>query len=202
MNAVNNEQLRQELLAMAAEDQRVRQELVEEGTLFDGYHPRMAAVHSRNAARLLALIDNSGWPSADAVGQDGLDAAFRVVQHAIGTPALQRHCLPLFRELAGLGQVPWPWVALLQDRILFFEGKPQIYGTQFDWDEHGEMSPWQIDHPEQVNERRAALGLGTLEDAVVKVREDLAKENPRPPADLAARRAEMDTWARQTGWRS
>jgi len=45
--------LRAELLAMAAEDRRVRAELAANGPLFESYHPRMAGVHRRNAARLV-----------------------------------------------------------------------------------------------------------------------------------------------------
>jgi hypothetical protein len=41
--------IRSELLALVEEDQRVRAELVAEGSLFDGYHPRMRAVHEANA---------------------------------------------------------------------------------------------------------------------------------------------------------
>ena len=29
-------------------------------------------------------------------------------------------------------------LAYLTDRVALFEGKPQLYGTQFDWDENGE----------------------------------------------------------------
>ena len=55
-----------ELLAMAEEDGRVRAELAAAGTLFGGYHPRMAEVHRRNARRLAAVLDAGGWPGAPA----------------------------------------------------------------------------------------------------------------------------------------
>src|SRR5262249_58872924 len=54
--------LRDELLAMAGEDQRVRAELAADGSLFDGYHPRMEEVHRRNAARLTAIIEGHASP--------------------------------------------------------------------------------------------------------------------------------------------
>jgi hypothetical protein len=85
--------LRRELLALAAEDQRVRAELVAEGTLFDGYHPRMEAVHRRNAAYLAAVIDRHGWPGAGLIGADGADAAWLIAQHAVSEPEFQRRCL-------------------------------------------------------------------------------------------------------------
>ena len=47
--------VREKLLALIAEDERVRAELVAEGTLFDGYNARMREVHERNAAVLGGL---------------------------------------------------------------------------------------------------------------------------------------------------
>lgn len=44
--------LRRELLALAEEDRRTREALAAAGTLWDGYHPDMEAIHRRNAARL------------------------------------------------------------------------------------------------------------------------------------------------------
>jgi hypothetical protein len=55
---------------MAAEDRRVRAELAADGSLFDGYHPRMAQVHRRNAARHEASLDGHGWPAAALVVED------------------------------------------------------------------------------------------------------------------------------------
>jgi hypothetical protein len=49
---MDSETLKTELLSMAAEDLRVREELARDGSLFEGYHPRMRAVHERNAAGL------------------------------------------------------------------------------------------------------------------------------------------------------
>ena len=58
--------VREELLAMAAEDLRVRSELAADGSLFRGYDLRMRAVHSANADRLAAILDR---PSASWLGR-------------------------------------------------------------------------------------------------------------------------------------
>ena len=44
--------LREELISMAADDGAMRERLVEDGSLFDGYNPLMAIVHRRNGDRL------------------------------------------------------------------------------------------------------------------------------------------------------
>lgn len=55
-------------------------------------------------------------------------------------------------------------VGVLQDRVCTLSGKPQYYGTQFDIDENGWPTPFPIRDPATVNERRARLGLNTLEE--------------------------------------
>ncbi|MFN8459386.1 MAG: hypothetical protein U0401_32835 [Anaerolineae bacterium] len=50
------------------------------GTLFEGYHPRMEAVHRHNAARLREIIAAQAGQGSDLSAQ----AAWRIVQHAIG----------------------------------------------------------------------------------------------------------------------
>jgi hypothetical protein len=83
-----NHTLRDGLLAMAAEDRRVHAELLAEGSLGDGYHPRMEEVHRRNAARLKVVIAEQGWPGRSLAGEDGAHATWLVLQPAIGEPAL------------------------------------------------------------------------------------------------------------------
>src|SRR5687767_1335772 len=85
--------IRLELLAMAQEDRKVRTELAADGTLFEGYHPRMREVHDRHAARLARILDDHGWPTEPRTGPDGAEAAWLIVQHAIACPALQRRAL-------------------------------------------------------------------------------------------------------------
>lgn len=80
---------------MRAEDTRVRQELLESGELGGSYVPRMEAIHIRNAARLRELIAVHGWPDETIAGKDGAEAAWLIVQHAIGEPEFQREMLRL-----------------------------------------------------------------------------------------------------------
>jgi hypothetical protein len=196
-----NEALRDELLAMEAEDRVLRAELAADGSLFGrGYHPRMEAVHRRNAARLKAIIDQHGWPGRSLVGAEGCNAAWLILQHAISDPALQRHGLRLLQDACSRGEVPPDQVAMLDDRIRIFEGRPQCYGSQFDWDEHGEMSPLSMDDREHVDQRRRAAGMAPLTEHTRLMREQAAASGERPPTDYVERRREMDAWARSVGW--
>ncbi|RIK26949.1 MAG: hypothetical protein DCC55_39695, partial [Chloroflexi bacterium] len=161
-----NEQLKAQLLQMVEEDRRVRAQLVSTGELYKGYAPQMAAVHLQNAQQLEAIIGMWGWPGKTLVGEEGTGAAWLIVQHAIGSPNFQRMCLPLLKEAVACGEAEPAQVAYLEDRIAFYERRPQRYGTQFDWDEHGKMSPWTLADSQRVDEYRRLVGLGPLVEKV------------------------------------
>jgi hypothetical protein len=190
------------LLAWAEEDLALRRALVESGELFaGGYHPRMRAVHERNADRLQGVIEALGWPTAGLVGERGAEAAWLIAQHAIGRPDFFRRCAALVEAAAERGEAPGWQAAMMADRIRVFEGRPQIYGTQFDWDEAGELSPLPIEDPARVDERRRAVGLNTLGERRAELRERARAEGEIPPADRETLREAAESWAREIGWR-
>ena len=193
--------VRDELLAMAADDLRVREELASDGSLYHGYNPTMQAVHDANAARLATLLDTHGWPGEYQVGHHGAMAAWLIVQHAIARPAFQRRALELLREAVRDGSAPAVHAAMLEDRIRSLEGRPQLYGTQFDWDPEGCMSPLPIEDPAGVDDRRRQVGLGPLAQEVLARRAAVAQTKERPPQDWTERQQEMAAWCRHVGWR-
>jgi hypothetical protein len=195
----SNESLSQELVALAKGDLSIRDELVADGSLGSyGYHPRMEAVHKDNAARLAAIIEQYGWPGKSLVGEDGAWAAWLIAQHAISNPPFVRHCLSLLKQAASNNEViPWH-AAMLEDRVRMYEGKPQIYGTQFQPSKCGELNPYPIENPESVNERRLAVGLNTLEERTAELREQSARENVPMPPDIEE---QYEKWLYSVGWR-
>jgi hypothetical protein len=196
------EALREELLAMAAEDRRVRAELLADGSLSDGYHPRMADVHRRNAARLAEIIAGRGWPGRGLAGEDGARAAWVILQHAIGDPPLQRRGLEVLRAAVAAGEAPAWQAAYLEDRIRYFEGRPQKYGTQYDWDESGQLNPHPVEDPAGVDERRRGVGLGPLAENTRRLREETARSGEGPPPDRAEHRRKFLAWCQEVGWRA
>jgi Family of unknown function (DUF6624) len=191
--------LKEQLLRMIAADRRVRAKLVARGKLFEGYAPLMAEVHDRNAQALEAIVREHGWPGRSLVGEEGANAAWLVLQHAIGHPALQRACLPLLRQAAADGEVGAAQPAYLEDRIRVFEGRPQRYGTQLDWDERGELSPCPLEDPERVDALRASVGLGPLAERTAEARRQAAAEGERP-TDFRKRAQAKAAWAKAVGW--
>lgn len=184
---------RERLLAAAASDVETRARLAADGALFDGYNPEMQAVHDANAAMLRAMIEQDGWPDAARVGEDGAEAAWLIAQHAIAQPDFQRSCL----DALGNSDAPAWQAAMLEDRIRVHEGRLQLYGSSFDWDADGVMSPRPIEDPDGVDQRRAAVGLPSLAEAIERHR---AGAEP-PPTDLAARDDAYRRWLVAVGWR-
>jgi hypothetical protein len=195
------EKLTDELLSMVVEDHRVRAKLVSDGSLFEGYHPLMQEIHERNAARLMVILENHGWPGRSLVGEKAAEAAWLILQHAIGNPTLQRLGLSLLKEAATKGEIPLIQVAMLEDRIRVNEGKRQRYGTQFDWDKNGQMSPLPIEDEGNVDMRRREIGLMPLAQDTQRKRDRAIMEGERPPQDWTARQCEIENWLRVTGWR-
>lgn len=191
-----NEALRRELIAMRDEDLRMREDLLRRGVLGDGYHPEMEAVHGRNAARLRQLIGEHGWPGKTLVGEDGAEAAWLILQHAIGEPDFQRSGLKALKAAAEAGEVPRWQVAYLEDRVRFFEGRPQLYATQFDLGDDGGHVLYETEDIEHVDERRAAVGLPPYQppsgDPV---------EGRKTREQMKEFREGYEEWLRRTGWR-
>jgi len=92
--------------------------------------PAIAAqVHQIDAAdqaRLKQIIRQHGWPGFDLVGTEGETDAWVIVQHSGKDKAFQKRCLPLLQAAVKQGQAHPADYALLTDRILRGEGKPQV----------------------------------------------------------------------------
>lgn len=117
----------------------------------------MRRVGEENAAWLKAVIAEHGWPGVRMVGTDGADAAWLFAQHADHDLDFQRQCLALLERAVEANDASPRHVAYLMDRVLIKEGKPQRYGTQF----RGSQ-PFPIEAVEDVDKRRAAVGLEPL----------------------------------------
>ena len=190
------------LIEAAMRDQHTRARLAQSGALFEGYNSEMEAVHLDNAALLERVFDAIGWPRRAVLGDDGAAAAFYILQHAISRPDLQRRGLSLMLEAIPDGQASALDAAYLSDRIAVMEGREQVFGTQFDWDADGLLSPAPIAEPEGVDERRASVGLPPMAETIAHMRANAAAEGEAAPVDLAERRASFEAWAARVGWRA
>jgi len=193
--AVQDDALRRELLSMTEEDQKARMEMMREladagtpiGSHIDTHDPtyvatmkkvstKLAVVDGKNRAQLKEIVELHGWPSISLVGKDGAQAAWMLVQHADADREFQKACLALMGALPD-GEIDKQAVAYLTVRVLVGEKKPQRYGTQMD----GEFKPAPLEDPENVDRRRAEVGLPPLAEYIKMSKEMYEKMSAGSP---------------------
>jgi len=194
-------EITEKLIKLREKDLELRDRFIQNGQLGNGYNEEMANLHNRNAEILNEIIDSIGYPTIDKVGNEGSEAAWLVIQHSIGKPEFMKKCAKLLENAVNKNKANPRNLAYLTDRIAVFEGKPQLYGTQFDWNENGEISPQYFDDLTKVNQRRKSIGLNTLEEQTEIIRRRAKNENQTPPADFQRRKKEFDKWRKSVGWK-
>lgn len=124
---------------------------------------------SLNMQKVENIISKYGYPGKTLVGEPTNQAAWYVIQHSnkIGK------YLPLIKEAGKKKEIPFTWVAMMEDRYLMGQDKEQIYGTQG----RGEMTKdkdgkqvfvnfvWPVKDLKNVNKRRKEAGFdSTIEE--------------------------------------
>ncbi len=197
---MSNPNYAETLLQLKEDDLTLRNQLIAEGRLGEGYDRAMEQLHLKNAEALETIIDAIGFPTAQKVGPAASEAAWLVVQHAISKPDFMRPCRDTLLKEVDAGEGDPIQLAYLTDRIAVFEGKPQLYGTQFDWDEGGLMSPQPFDDAVAVDHRRAELGLKSLAEQTRVMRERAVAEGEKAPVEAETRKKAYDAWRIRVGW--
>jgi uncharacterized protein DUF6624 len=156
--AVAEPALRAELVQLGRDDQAAREGLADAiksnnavfgKTLTDGDAAR--------TKRLKEIVAAYGWPTGSLIGQDGVDAAWLILQHSPDSP-WQEEMLPRLQAASETGDIPRADVALLTDRVLVHAGRPQRYGSSFSV-VNGHLVAEAIEDEITVDSRRAAVGL-------------------------------------------
>ena len=125
----------------------------------------MNELDSINLVKVKTILDKYGWLGADSIGKKGNYTLFLVIQH--GDQTTQEKYLPMLKEAVKNGRAKGSNLALLEDRVLLGQGKMQIYGSQIGMDNETQLyyvSP--LEDPDNVDKRRASVGLEPLADYV------------------------------------
>jgi hypothetical protein len=154
--------LRTELQERFTADQRARKDY-----LTAPHDPavarRLEQLDAQNLDWLKTLVRDRGIPTAEQVGENGVKWAWLLVQHADRDPILQATVLPTFVKRYEAGEMSGDDIARLTDRILVAQGKPQRFGTQFNW-RSGQFERRQAGEIAEIDARRRELGLMPLSD--------------------------------------
>ena len=125
---------------------------------------RMGKIKSNQELRkahlesLKKIVNTIGWPTIQQVGASASHMAWSIVQHADFDLKYQKRVLDVLKQ-ATEGQIMVSEIPYLTDRILLNEGKKQLYGTQYEMDEQGNIIPRPIESVSEVDDRRKEFGL-------------------------------------------
>ena len=117
-----------------------------------------------NQKRLAEIVEKNGWPKKSDVGSLGATAAFLIVQHAPLDYQLKN--IDHLREAAMAGEAAKSDVALLEDRVLIRQGKPQRFGLQVDTKRGVSILP--TEDEANLDARRKTMDLGPICEYLVK----------------------------------
>jgi Family of unknown function (DUF6624) len=160
--------LRRELQERAEAAMRVRKAfLAEPNNQF--LIRNIVEVDTANLVWMRWLARSDRLPSTAQVGETGVYWMWFLVLHA-GNPEFQLHTLPLFAKSYASGELPAENLAMLTDKTLLANGKPQRYGTRFEW-QSGEYKLENPGDPARMDTERTALGLMPLADYTCFMRE-------------------------------
>jgi uncharacterized membrane protein YphA (DoxX/SURF4 family) len=123
---------------------------------------RQSTIDRSNMAFVETVFNTHGYPGRSMVGESTNTAAWYVLQHS---DKIAQY-FPLIKKAGKDGELPYRLVAMMEDRLLMQEGKPQIYGTQGkSYDDARGSFIWPIENPESVNELRMEAGFSsTIEE--------------------------------------
>ena len=135
-----NQALRQELLALAEQDQSFLGS-PEHDWSSGQVQRQLLELMGRLRRRLVQILDTYGWPGKSLVGENGAAAAWTLALHTMPDPDVLRRCLRLLESAAAAGEAePWQ-VAFLVDGVSLVERNVQVYGATIAKPSVGRQSP-------------------------------------------------------------
>ena len=180
----STESIRDELIQMAAIDQEFRSRLAPMLSTVDFSAPpteeflalvrEQNEIDRRNTLRLRDIVDAYGWPKKSEVGEEASKAAQLLVQHSAFEH--QKYLLPSIKEAVWEGEADASSMAMLEDDILVAEGNDQIYGTEITNSPDYGLMLYPVQDPENINARRHAVGLPTIEEYISHAESELGSE--------------------------
>lgn len=143
--AINCDSSRRILKRTLGRDQNVRKGIIED----------IQQVDKLNRDTIISLLEQCDWPKT----KEEIESVWYVIQHA-GTGKMSYY-YPWFKKMVKLDLLEDSLMAKMEDRMLMYNGYPQIYGTQYT----GEPRTFhEIKDIKNVNERRKNVGLCTIEE--------------------------------------
>ena len=143
------------------------------------YSTEMERVDSLNQATVFGILNREGWPSH--LSDKANRAIWIVIDHS--DLACRSKYLGLVKEKAEQGVLDKTDYAILNDRVLMEEGKPQIYATQVkmaativDDEITMQFFLWPVENPTALDSLRNTVGLSPIEEYLKTSGESIGQE--------------------------
>jgi hypothetical protein len=154
--------LRDRLLKMQSTDQAARGLVA--GGAQGSVEERMQQLRETDAqltSELKQIVATKGWPTISLVGIEASNAAMLILNHT-ADHGWQQQLLPQLEQLADSGKIDSSGLALVVDRELVAEGKPQRYGSQFK-NVNGHLAMYAVEDPGGLDSLRTRAMLPPIE---------------------------------------
>jgi hypothetical protein len=113
----------------------------------------MELVDEQNQQMVISILSKCGW------SEEYLHTIWLVFQHS--PIEIMVYYYPTLKAYVNDGYLSKSSIALMEDRILMYNGYKQIYGSQIS---NGGL--YDLEDPDNVNARRAEIGLNSIEEYI------------------------------------
>lgn len=115
-------------------------------------------IQERNQQELVKLLEEKGWPRVADVGPEAAMAVYLTVMHS--NDGLQKKYLADIKKVCEAKELPWERYAMIYDRSLYNEKRPQKYGTHTWYNEKTKSEElYTLENTAKVDEWRKEIGL-------------------------------------------
>lgn len=159
--------MKMELKSMYEKDQKAQEydmKKVIRKSYSDSMEVEFNLLCRKNTVVIKQYFKKNGYPGIKENDAKTSVYFWLLVQHSDHDVAFQKEVLKSMKKELKNQNVNAANYAYLYDRVKKNENKPQLYGTQMVWDSLGIHKPYRLKSPEKVNQRRAEMGLSTIED--------------------------------------
>ena len=128
--------------------------------------------HLVNEEKAKTILDKYGWPTKEMIGEQGNWTICNVIQHSDNDVRIKY--LPMMRKAVKDKKLEPRFLVRAEDRIATERGDLQIYGGQMKYyPETKSFDVWPILDPENVDKRRAEIGLAPMAEFLANLRNPL-----------------------------
>lgn len=167
-----------EIGAMYARDQLLRRTIIDgfretttaeaRQAYIEGTQRHFERIDGANTRRIGEILSSMTWRELSDISPAAADQAFTLISHSDNIE-FKRQMAAQFEPLAREGAMPGDRYANLVDDIALDGGEPQVYGTNFEC-HHGVFQPKPVVDPANLNARRAAIHLNSIEEYAAESR--------------------------------